>query len=72
MANYNETLNQLTTEITAFGSWDEFAKSMQAGYVPSLYPHAGRSRAQKLWNAKTVYLAELLEAHGFKVHRGTN
>lgn len=66
------SLNTLTKMVMAFDSWTEFEQKMSDGYCPSLYPHPGRSKAQKEWNRAVVELADRLEAMGYKVFRGTN
>jgi hypothetical protein len=66
----DNSLQTLTTACTAFSTWTQFAAAMDAGYVPTLRPYTGRSKAQREWNAKVVQLADKLEALGWKVYRG--
>ena len=64
-------LNQLTAKCTAFPSWEEFEAAMtRNGYVPTLRPHAGKSKAQREWNNAVVRLADEVERRGFRVFRG--
>jgi hypothetical protein len=65
------SLNDLTTQVTACQTWNNFAENMHNGYVPTLRPHAGRSKATKHYNEMVEELANRLEAMGFKVWRGT-
>ena len=55
---YTERLNYLASKITAFENFGELIEAGVKGYSPSLYPHAGRSQAQKKWNAETAELAD--------------
>jgi hypothetical protein len=65
------SLNELTIECTAFESWKQFEAAMSNNhYVPSLYPHSGRGKAQKAWNELVTELADRLEAMGYRVYRG--
>lgn len=66
------SLNHLTQAVTAFATWTELAKAMNGGYVPTLRPQPGRSKAQAVRNAMVAELADRLEALGWKVWRGTN
>jgi len=65
-----EELNSLTAKTTAFPTFAEFEKAMVGGYVPTLRPHAGKSKAQREWNNAVVRLAEEVERRGFRVFRG--
>ena len=65
------SLQDLTTSVTAFSTWTGFTDAMHAGYVPTLRPQAGRSKATKHHNEMTDELATRLEGMGFKVWRGT-
>ena len=64
------TLQSLTTEITSFRTWPEFAARMEAGYCPTLRPQRGRSKATREYNAKVEELRTRLESLGYKVFRG--
>jgi hypothetical protein len=65
------SLNQLTIECTAFQTWKDFERAMSDNhYVPSLYPHTGRGKAQKEWNEMVTELADRLESMGYSVYRG--
>lgn len=64
------SLNHLTLAVTAFNSWNALVAAMDGGYVPTLRPYSGRSKAQKEWNEKVVALADKIEELGWKVYRG--
>ncbi len=64
------SLNHLTLAVTAFNSWNALVAAMDGGYVPTLRPYSGRSKAQKEWNSKVVQLADKIEERGWKVYRG--
>lgn len=66
------TLNDLTTQLTAFPTWIAFAEAMDNGYTPTLQPQPGKSRRTAERNAKIKELADRLESLGWKVWRGTN
>lgn len=63
-------LNSLVLKTTAFQSFEAMEQAMKAGYVPTLRPHAGKSKAQREWNNSVVLLADELVRRGFKVFRG--
>lgn len=64
------TMNQLTTEVTAFASWQQFAEAMDNGYVPTLATDdSDNSRASREWNSKVEQLADRLAAMGYRIHR---
>jgi hypothetical protein len=65
------SLQELTTKVTAFSTWNQFAAAMDGGYTPTLRPQAGRSKAVKAHNAATQELAFKLESLGWKVWRGS-
>lgn len=65
------SLHELTTKVTAFSTWNQFAAAMDGGYVPTLQPHAGRDKATRTYNEAVQELAYKLESLGWKVWRGT-
>lgn len=64
------SLNELTTEVTAFPSFEKFAEAMDAGYIPSLTQGRGRSKATAKRNQLVAELADRLESLGWNVWRG--
>jgi len=61
------SLQDLTTTVTAFQTWVQFAEAMDGGYVPTLRAQPGRSKAQKSWNEACVELANRLRGLGYQV-----
>lgn len=67
------SLNELTTEVTAFGSFFEFSEAMtKNGYVPTLTPKVGKAKYIQRQNELRAELAKRLEAQGYKVWLGLN
>ena len=64
------SLNELTTTITAFSSWEKFAAAMATGYVPTLRKITGRSAKTREYNAMVDELVVRLEALGYTVWTG--
>lgn len=62
------TMNDLTTELTAFRSWEHFETRMKNhGYVPTLRTFKTRSKAGMKQNELTMILVARLKSRGFKV-----
>lgn len=61
------SLQHLTTELTAFDSWVAFAEAMDKGYVPTLRAWPGRSKSNKQRTALVEELRSRLVAMGYKV-----
>lgn len=68
----NHSLNDLTTAVTAFRDWNEFAQAMHNGYTPTLQPVNSRRKSDIAHNALVAELAYRIESLGFRVWRGTN
>lgn len=68
------SLNELTTELTAFPSFAVFAEKMDAGYIPTLQTQPARKNQRRIIerNELVTELADRLESLGWKVWRGSN
>lgn len=62
------SLNELTKETTAFGSWEQFEHAMSDnGYVPTLKPWRGRAKSTREFNEKITELRGRLTQMGYRV-----
>jgi hypothetical protein len=73
-ATQQNSLNQLTAELTAFRTFADLADAMDRGYTPTLQAAPARKNQRRVIerNQKVAELADRLEALGWKVWRGTN
>lgn len=73
-AAQQHSLNELTTELTAFQSWTEFAAAMDRGYTPTLQAQPCRKNQRRVIerNERIAELADRLESLGWKVWRGSS
>lgn len=62
-----KSLQTLTTTVTAFRSWLQFAESMEAGYCPTLRTFPGRSKSTQAQNDATLELRTRLVQMGYRV-----
>lgn len=73
-ATHNNSLNELTTKVTAFNSFADLAAAMDRGYTPTLQTQKCRRNQRRVIerNELITELADRLEALGWKVWRGSN
>lgn len=73
-ATQQNSLNQLTAEVTAFQTFADLAAAMDRGYTPTLQTQPARRNQRRVIerNEKVTELADRLEALGWKVWRGSN
>lgn len=71
-ATQQHSLNELTTELTAFSSFAQFTEAMDRGYLPTLQTRPARKTDTRIQarNELITELADRLESLGWKVWRG--
>lgn len=63
-----QSLTELTKQVTAFPTFAKLAEAMDGGYVPSMLTAAGKRNAAR--NEMVTELADRLEGLGYRVWRG--
>jgi hypothetical protein len=64
------SMDELTKAVTAFFTWEEFRTAMINGYIPTLRPIEGRSKACRTHNEQVQLMVKRLKDLGYRVFEG--